>query len=196
MKILIIDNYETPDSQSIQRFQEKIRVCSKSNCAAIRFNDPALLNHAEESDAIVLSGSGELLSQEQTVKKYWNEINLIQKANLPVLGICFGHQLIGTAYGSKVIPMNGVIKGFREVKIVHSNSLFNSLPEIITVYESHREMVEKIPEDFILLASSEDCKIEAMRHRNKPVYGIQFHAEYYDPYPHGKIVLENFFGML
>ena len=63
----------------------------------------------------------------------------------------------------------------------------------VTMRCSHYCEVKKLPKGFELLASSDHCRIEAMRHKHKPLYGTQFHPEAYDePFLHGKRLLENF----
>lgn len=60
--------------------------------------------------------------------------------------------------------------------------------------EAHYCEVKRIPKDFVLLASSENCENQVMRHAVRPIYGCQFHAENWtDAYPDGKKVMENFF---
>ena len=52
------------------------------------------------------------------------------------------------------------------------------------------------PEEFVLLASNENCKIQAMRHKERPIYGTQFHAENWEePYLHGRQIISNFFSL-
>ena len=167
MKILIVDNYGVPNSESVRHLKKVMDECSKQKCAVIRFDDPALPRRGRRYDAIILSGSGELLSRGLSAEKYQAEFDLIKNSSASILGICFGHQLIGIAYGSRVVSLGRLIKGFFEVKIVRLNSIFSDLPETVIVYESHREALEKIPKDFVLIASSKDSAVEAMRHRKR-----------------------------
>ncbi len=64
------------------------------------------------------------------------------------------------------------------------------------VLEWHYCEVKKLPPEFVLLASNENCRIQAMRHASRPLYGVQFHPEsYVETYPHGRTILRNFFRL-
>ena len=78
----------------------------------------------------------------------------------------------GTVEESK-LPEFGKI----QLTILKYNEIFKGVPETSTVWESHNDEVKFIPEDFDLLAESDNCKIQAMKHKKKPFYGLQFHPE-------------------
>ena len=66
-------------------------------------------------------------------------------------------------------------------------------PPEITVWHSHFDEVKKLPPDFEATASNETCPIQAMQHKERPVFGVQFHPELFDEdFPDGRRVLENF----
>ena len=89
--------------------------------------------------------------------------------------------------------MGKSIKGYRDVEVLIGDPLFEGLPRMISVTESHQEMVERVPKGFALLARSEDTPIEAFRDPNRILYGIQFHPERNDDeHPAGATVLKNF----
>ena len=86
-----------------------------------------------------------------------------------------------------------VADGFFPIRIVKRDPLFVGLPSTMMMRCSHYCEVKKLPDGFELLASSGHCKIEAMRHRDRPLYGTQFHPEAYEaPFFHGRTLLENF----
>jgi hypothetical protein len=86
-----------------------------------------------------------------------------------------------------------VAEGFLPVRRVRRDSLFVGLPKTMIMRCSHYCEVKKLPPGFVLLATSDHCRIEAMRHRTKPLYGTQFHPEAYaEPFLHGKKLLGNF----
>lgn len=127
------------------------------------------------------------------------------------LGICRGHQLVAAAYGSRVDFMGplaedepdlkpdyhkGLYKenGVFPVHPVEDDPIFNGLNKPIMVQETHAFEVKELGNDLILLASSRRCRVQVFRHRNKPIYGCQFHPELSpDGYPDGKRFLKNFF---
>lgn len=133
-----------------------------------------------------------MLSKPDTRMVFQQEIDLVKKLNLPILGVCFGHQLIGTAYGSQVTDLGQPIKNFKEVKVVGNHPVFDGLPDTIKVSESHRQTLKEVPIGFRLLAESATSKVEAICHETRPIYSFQFHPERSDEkYPHGRMIIQN-----
>ena len=100
-------------------------------------------------------------------------------AEIPILGVCLGHQCIGAAYGGEIVraghPMHG-----KTSRIHHSGSgLFSGLPNpfIATRYHSLVIAPTSVPPCLEVTATSEDGEIMAVRHVQHPVYGVQFHPE-------------------
>ena len=86
-----------------------------------------------------------------------------------------------------------VADGFYPIWRVKDDPLFRGLPEVMTMRCAHYCEVKRLPPEFELLASSKHCAIEAMRHRQRPLYGTQFHPEAYEaPFFEGRTLLENF----
>ncbi|MFX0208637.1 MAG: gamma-glutamyl-gamma-aminobutyrate hydrolase family protein [Candidatus Hodarchaeota archaeon] len=203
MEVLVIDNYEIPKSSDIHELKYALEELG-NRCQVRRFDEVSLSSQLNQFDTIVLSGSGTLLYQGPP-KRYQSLIELIQTASIPILGICFGHQLIGITFGSQVVHLGTKVEGFRSVKILEATSstnkmndpLFRSLHSEIHVWQSHFEVVEALPKNFELLAYSDETAVEAMVNKKNPIYGIQFHAEHFTPqYPDGQIILQNFFNIL
>jgi len=86
-----------------------------------------------------------------------------------------------------------VAGGFFPIRRIQDDPLFHGLPEVMTMRCAHYCEVKQLPPGFELLASSQHCPIEAMRHRERPLYGTQFHPEAYEPpFLDGRTLLENF----
>lgn len=138
---------------------------------------------------------------------------LIRTTKTPVIGLCGGCQLIGSAYKAKVSSLRklrpgetdpnpkyhpGLFKewGFLPVKIVKRDPLFAGLPDEIVVREMHAYQITEVPPEFELLASSDECRVQAIRHKDRLLYGTQFHPEAYDDeHLDGQKVLKNFFRL-
>ncbi len=98
---------------------------------------------------------------------------------VPVLGICFGHQLMVDAFGGKVGPIKEdmqPLQGTREFKILEDKFGFKK-DESYEVFVLHRFEVKEIPEDFIHLGTSNDCKYDALSHKTLPFMSFQGHPE-------------------
>ena len=98
---------------------------------------------------------------------------------VPVLGICFGHQLMVDAFGGKVGPINmemDLLQGSREVTILENKFGFKKDSKK-QVFISHRFEVKEIPKEFIQLATSKDCKYDGLAHKTLPYFSFQGHPE-------------------
>ncbi len=141
----------------------------------------------------VMSGTEALFTKLSNHDRFAALIELIPQLNIPVLGICGGHQLIAMAYGSKIHELPSKISGFAEVRLLERSRIFERLADRIIVTQSHREHVFPVPNGFVKLADSPQTQIEAMAHSFRPIFGTQFHPERYsDEHPEGRMILENF----
>jgi len=192
---------------------------------------PCLMLHQEQMTpeiveplkprAMLLSGCGTFFQHFKPETFYGFEDTLNALADVPTLGLCASHQLMGFMFNDgfrnltkledemmrplrpgepDVLDPNpdalGFFceEGFYPVRPVKADPLFDELPDPVVVRQSHYAEMKTVPPDFDLIASNENCRIQAIRHRERPLYGTQFHPEYYvDVYPHGRKILENFF---
>jgi len=147
----------------------------------------------KDPDIVILTGSNFMLSKPDTRMVFQHEMDLVRKMDRPFLGICFGHQLIGAAYGSEVVDLGHNVREFKEVKLLGNDPLFDGLPSLIRVSESHRQALNRAPEGFSHLAESATAQVEAIGHQKRPLYGVQFHPERSDDkHPHGRMIIQNF----
>ena len=143
-------------------------------------------------DAIVISGSPFLL-KDRKPSTYLPYLNFLTTYNKPVLGICFGHQAIGLAFGAKA-SMGKEDRENRKINLLDKNHfLFNNLPPYPIFNQDHCEEIT-LPDNFTLLANSTHCENEVMAHNSKPIYGVQFHPE--SSGENGKALLQNFCALL
>jgi GMP synthase (glutamine-hydrolysing) len=101
----------------------------------------------------------------------------ILDSNLPVLGLCYGHQLIAQISGGKVEPAKDKEYGITYVTIDETVGVLKGLSKKEKVWMSHGDTVFSIPSDYEVLAHTECCPVAAFRHRKKPIYGLQWHPE-------------------
>jgi len=132
---------------------------------------------------------------------------VIRTDDRPILGICGGLQQIALAYGApvglieRIAPGVGYegarrIRGFFDVELGTRDGLFAGLGSTVGVWESHCDEVKSVPDDFELVASSRECRIEAVRHRVRRLFGVQFHPELFDAdHPAGQTILDNFLAL-
>jgi GMP synthase (glutamine-hydrolysing) len=119
----------------------------------------------------------------------------IFQLGVPVLGICYGMQLACQALGGEVRPSSSREFGRAHCHIQEADGLFAGVPEETVVWMSHGDQVQTVNGDFIPLAATDTCPVAAVRHRSRPVFGLQFHPEVSHT-PYGSRILRNFlFGV-
>ena len=116
----------------------------------------------------------------------------IFKLGIPILGICYGMQLMSYDLGGKVEKADNSEYGRADIEVIDPNAvLFEGLPREQYVWMSHGDLVTKAPEGFTVTAKSKNCPISAIANDEKKFYGIQFHAEVRNS-EYGLDILKNF----
>ncbi|HOW72943.1 MAG TPA: glutamine-hydrolyzing GMP synthase [Phycisphaerae bacterium] len=110
---------------------------------------------------------------------------------LPVLAICYGMQASCRLLGARVDAAPAREYGRVRLDVVDPNSLMANIPARTNVWMSHGDMVQTLPKDFVPLAKTPSCPIAAVRHRARPIFGVQFHPEVTHT-PCGGQILRNF----
>ncbi|WP_375209202.1 anthranilate synthase component II [Hyphomonas jannaschiana] len=188
-KILVIDNYDSFTWNLVHYLEEL-----GADTTVVR-NDELTVEEALESgaDGILLS-PGPCTPNEAGIC-----VDLIRNApdDLPILGVCLGHQSIGQAFGGKVITAREIRHG--KLSDIHQTGgiLFQGLPETYRVVRYHSLAVrpEDLPEDLVADAFTDDGEIMALHHKTRPVYGVQFHPESILT-EHGHALLKNWLDQL
>lgn len=180
MTILVINNKGQYNHRIVRSLQYlKIPAKLVSNTLSIKEIE------AENPIGLILGGGpsieGAGLSEEY-----------IEHFNLPILGICLGHQLIAKAYGGEVTTSDTESYAQVKIDIKNDENLFKGLAPEIDVWSSHKDEVKTIPEKLEILASSNLCDVESFKHKDKDVYGIQFHPEVHHT-PKGEVIFNNFY---
>lgn len=197
MKIVVVNNYK--ETGQIERAVQNIERCTGQSTEKIDYNEPDLQTRVVESgpDLVILTGSSSLLSKPRTRERFQPEMDLVRKAGFPVLGICYGHQIIGSAFNAPMRDLGQMLRRYEKVSTIKKHPLFDGLPSDLVVAESHRQELTRVPDEFQHLAQSTTSKVEAMVHRSKPIYGVQFHPERSNnEHPHGRMILQNLLKLI
>jgi len=193
VRVLVVNNYPSRDHVVT------LEKCLKGNGAEV---DPLELGRVstaklDSADGVVLSGSPAMLSEARTISKFQPEMEAALDTKSPILGVCFGHQLLARAFGARVVRDSRHVLEMVETTVVKEDPLFAGLPRSMMLMESRYEVVKSLPEGFSLLARSATSRIATMKHPTRLLYGIQFHPERFTKeHPQGDAVVGNFVRML
>ncbi|HLP17098.1 MAG TPA: aminodeoxychorismate/anthranilate synthase component II [Bacteroidota bacterium] len=182
---LIIDNYDSFTYNLVQYMGEL-----HADMKIVR-NDKITLDEIHElrPEGIVIS-PGPCTPKEAGVS-----VPVITRfaPDIPILGVCLGHQSIGEAFGGNVVKAEAVVHG--KTSTVHHNGkgIFQGIPQDFTAARYHSLVISQknFPEALEITALSDDNTIMGVRHRTYPVFGVQFHPESIAT-QFGKTMLENF----
>ena len=111
--------------------------------------------------------------------------------DVPILGLCYGHQLMTHHYGGIVTPAHNREYGMATLTVLNKDSLLKGLEDTEQAWMSHWDSVTQVPEGFEVIGTTEDCPVGAMANVEKKRYGLQFHPEVHHT-THGQTLLENF----
>ena len=185
--LLVIDNYDSFTYNLVQYLGEL------GAEVVVRRNDAIGVEEIGElaPSAIVLS-PGPCTPKEAGVS-----VEAIRRwgPSIPILGVCLGHQAIGEAYGGDVVRAERVMHG-KTSQIRHDGTgIFAGLPSPMQVMRYHSLIVDRdtMPEslEIVAVATDDPTEVHAVKHREHPVYGVQFHPESVMT-PEGKALLRNF----
>jgi GMP synthase (glutamine-hydrolysing) len=189
-KILIVD-FGSQFTQLIARRIRELGVYSE----IISHKKTNILEQSKKNiRGIILSG-GPLNVYED---KKFNFDKKILNLNLPILGICFGHQILSKELGGKVKRSRFREFGLAEIKKVSNSILtknFFNKKNRSNVWMSHADQVSKMPKNFQIIASSKNSKLTIIENNKKKFYGVQFHPEVTHT-DKGKILLSNFIFLI
>jgi len=181
-KILILDF----GSQYTKLIAKGIRELG-AYCEIVPFDLPARELEGPEVKGLILSGGPASVYEPGAPRPDRG----IWELGLPILGICYGMQLLAWELGGRVARAKEREYGPRWLELLTEDELFAGLERRELVWMSHGDSVVELPEGFIALARTEAVPYAAIRHRQRPLFGLQFHPEVVHT-PKGKKLLENF----
>ncbi|MBI5466440.1 MAG: glutamine-hydrolyzing GMP synthase [Candidatus Kerfeldbacteria bacterium] len=144
-------------------------------------------NRLAKAAGLILSGG-----PQSVIKKPVPYNQQLLRLKLPILGVCYGLQLMARDFGGRVT--GGKIREYGPANLKRHdqrNKLLTDWPKQSTVWMSHGDSVTKLPPGFITLGSTDTLRYAAVAHRHKPIFGVQFHPEVHHT-PYGSILYQNF----
>ncbi len=173
-------------SQYTQLIARKVRE-SNVYCEIHPFSTPWAVIQKLNPTGVIMSGGPSSVYDKGAPKPD----KKVLESGLPILGICYGLQVLVEHFGGKVQPAKKREYGPATIQLTSSNSFFSGVPQNEPVWMSHGDEVTKMPEGFETLAVSDNAPHAAIRHRSKKILGVQFHPEVHHT-PDGVAILKNF----
>ena len=144
------------------------------------------------ADALVMGGGPQSVrSLDSLTPELKDASNLMTRVKLPMLCICVTHQLLATTFGGKTNLARKPEFGPVEVSVAEEDTILAGLKPSFLAWESHNDEVVSTPPGFRVLAGSDTCAVQAMRHETRSLFGVQFHPEVSHT-PKGADVFKNF----
>lgn len=140
-------------------------------------------------DLIILSG-GTGMAIDKHEKDFKNEIELIKKSNKPIIGFCLGFELICYVFGCTMIRENQAEKGIVKIKAIKKHKIFAN-KKTFKVYMSHKWHVKKINSSNLIILAKSTKGIDIVKHKDRFIYGFQFHPEIVKPLNNGADIFNN-----
>ncbi len=159
-------------SQYTQLIARKLRE-SGVYTEVVPFRESIEAIKAREPQGIILSGGPASVYAEDA----YHPESGVWDLGVPILGICYGMQLIAQHFGGEVVPADHHEYGKAKLHIVEDSPIFKDIPDNSTVWMSHGDRVEKLPEGFKSIATSENSPYAAIANESQKIYAFQFHPE-------------------
>lgn len=196
MRLLVIDNHRDEDHYGAPALCKSLQELGSGATVFVRRAPEEDLPFftggvREKFDRIVISGSRtSIFSKEPWTQKLIDFTRSAVNQKVPILGICYGHQILGLSLGGKAGLCSTPQSGFKEIEVLDTSSLFHEMPHRIQSYCMNREEICSLPKGTKKLAQSRGCPIESFQIENAPAFGVQFHPEKSDPI--NQKIFENF----
>jgi len=136
----------------------------------------ALASPRFAEDAAAVTGSTKLITRDPVPGTLYA---LYRETEKPLLGICYGHQTLAHAWGARVVK-KGFFEADADIRVSRPDALLDSFAKTFSAFKSHFEHVvadDGLTRHFEVLAASDRCAVEVIRHRERPLWGTQFHPE-------------------
>lgn len=180
--VLILD-FGSQYTQLIAKRTRKLKIYSE----IVPFNIPFAKIEEKNPKAIILSGSPFSVTAEGSPRPDARIFDM----NIPILGICYGMQLLTHVFGGKVVSSDKKEYGAASIKIDDHTDIFKGLSKTEDVWMSHGDAVEQLADGFIKIAHSGNSPYAAIKHKTKQIYALQFHPEVVNT-KNGISMIENF----
>lgn len=190
MRLLVLDNYDSFTFNLVLYLQElgaEVTVVRADQISAAEAM-------ASGADGFVISpGPGKPRDAGQSMAL----VRACFEANKPLLGVCLGHQAIGAEFGSRIVRADHAMHAKISLIRHDGSGMFAGIPSPMTATRYHSLVIDRagMSDDLRVVAQADDGTIQAISHRVRPIYGVQFHPESIAS-EHGHQLLRNFLNVV
>jgi GMP synthase (glutamine-hydrolysing) len=146
------------------------------------------------ASALAAGGGPQRIQEAVKAGTLGNLPTLVKEVNVPILCICATHQLLAMVYGGESGPASAPEFGPVEVTVDEEDKILSGVGSTFIAWSSHNDEVTKMPLGFVVLAHSENCRVQAMRNKAREIYGLQFHPEVSHTVK-GRLIFRNFLNI-
>ncbi|MFN4244711.1 MAG: bifunctional anthranilate synthase component II/anthranilate phosphoribosyltransferase [Brevinematia bacterium] len=187
--VAFIDNYDSFVYNLVQYFGVFYKNIKVFRNDKVSIND---IKNISPSAIVISPGPGwpkDAGISEEVIREFYTKI--------PILGICLGHQAIGEVFGAKIIHAKRIIHGKTSIIVHNQNGIFKDLPVPLKATRYHSLVIDPstLPKELEITATSEDGEIMGVKHKEYPLFGVQFHPESIAT-EHGMKMIKNFIDMI
>lgn len=196
-KLLLVNCYREKAEEKIKGYHDWLNagMAEAGQDFAVRvLNDREALPENQMFSGVIVSGSQKMVGANEVEAGL---LAFLKKNRCPLLGVCYGHQVLARAFGCLVKKDGQKHLGDEEIFLRKADALFAGFPPVCRMRESHEEIVVRDPAlegNFHVLAHNASGRVEAILHREHPLYGVQFHPE--KSGEHGIRLLANFLRLM
>ena len=180
MNILLVNCYREGTEEKIGAYHDWLRAGATAaglGAAVMDVNDRELPPTGKEFAAVIVSGSQKMVGDGEIEPGL---VDFLRGNRRLLLGICYGHQVLARAFGALVKKDTQKHLGEEEIFLNKTDPLLAGFPHLFKMAASHEEIVARdndLERDFMVVAESRSGLVEVIRHREHPLYGVQFHPE-------------------
>jgi len=179
-KLLLVNCYREERDVKIEGYVTWLNAAAASGGVGLNMElstDDGPLDAAGDFAAVVVTGSQKMAGDNEIGAGL---LEFLKGNRRPLLGICFGHQALAAAFGALVRRDGRKHLGEEEVLVKKASGLFAGFPPAFKMRQSHEEIVVRdaaLEKNFLVTAQNASGRVEAIAHRDLPLYGVQFHPE-------------------
>lgn len=191
--ILVIDN--TKDLENAKMTPHLLAILEEMKCEykVVSTRDDLFAELPHPYCGVILTGGPLCLSESNYITDLSKNLVVFLEMKVPILGICFGYQVMAAAYGGDLKKMKNKKTGFQDIHYTNHPLFHHQTTKHMSMYQNHHDYLVNVPYGFKCIATDGEGRIQAIAHQTQPLFGTQFHPEYSQKA--GQQIIHNFLSI-